>query len=122
MTWAFPAAVREPCLNCGAQPQNGWSFISTRMAAKAADAICLHGTGGTGGMVYRTEENLHGTYYDYDVTSGGETRRTADPYAKACGTNGRRSMAVELERTDPEGWKADRAPSGSREDISMSFM
>ncbi len=67
--------------------------------------------------MYRTEENLHGTYYDYDVTSGGETRRTADPYAKACGTNGRRSMAVELERTDPEGWKADRAPERQREDI-----
>ena len=73
--------------------------------------------GEQGVWVYRTEENLHGTYYDYDVTSGGETRRTADPYAKACGTNGRRSMAVELERTDPEGWKADRAPERQREDI-----
>lgn len=66
---------------------------------------------------YRTKENLHGTYYDYDVTSGGETRRAADPYAKACGINGRRSMAVELEKTDPEGWEADRAPKRQREDI-----
>ena len=73
--------------------------------------------GEQGVWLYRTEENLHGTYYDYDVTSGGETRRTADPYAKACGTNGRRSMAVELERTDPEGWKADQAPERQREDI-----
>lgn len=34
----------------------------------------------------------------------------ADPWAHAAGVNGRRSMVVDLPRTDPEGWDADRMP------------
>ena len=73
--------------------------------------------GEKGVWMYRTEECLHGTYYDYDVSIGHETRRTADPYARACGINSRRSMAVELGRTDPERWESDRAPKRQQEDI-----
>ena len=50
-------------------------------------------------------EELHGVYYDYILEIDGETMRSADPYAKACGLNGGRSMAVNLRRTDPEGWE-----------------
>ena len=49
----------------------------------------------------------HGTYYTYMVRMGDEWTETADPYAKAAGVNGRRSMAVDLRRTDPEGWDRD---------------
>ena len=63
------------------------------------------------------EENLHGTYYDYAVWSGGVRRTTADPYATACGRNGGRSMAVELSRTHPEGWDRDRPPAAQPEQI-----
>lgn len=66
---------------------------------------------------YDTEQELHGIYYDYEVTIEGESRKTADPYAKACGINGKRSMAVNLSKTDPEGWKADRAPERPAENI-----
>lgn len=66
---------------------------------------------------YRTGEELHGIYYDYEVTIEGKTRRTADPYAKACGVNGKRSMVVNLEKTDPEGWRDDKAPERPAENI-----
>lgn len=66
---------------------------------------------------YRTDRELHGMYYDYDVTVYGETRRSADPYAKACGINGKRSMAVNLSKTNPEGWEEDRAPEKTAENI-----
>lgn len=66
---------------------------------------------------YRTGQELHGTYYDYEVTIEGETRRTADPYAKACGINGKRSMAVNLAKTDPDGWETDKAPERPLENI-----
>ena len=66
---------------------------------------------------YRTLRNLHGTYYDFDVTVDGVCRRTADPYARACGVNGSRSMVVELSRTDPEGWEADTAPAHTPEQV-----
>lgn len=64
-----------------------------------------------------SEENLDGLYYDFDVTVDGHTRRTADPYARACGVNGERSMVVDLAATDPEGWENDRAPQQKAEQI-----
>lgn len=66
---------------------------------------------------YRTEENLHGTYYDFTLLTDGGNVVSADPYARACGVNGRRSMAVDLRKTDPEGWELDKAPEYDRERI-----
>jgi len=63
------------------------------------------------------DRDLHGVYYDYEVTVRGETRRTADPYATACGCNGLRSMAVDLSRTDPEGFDRDGPPPAPPENI-----
>ena len=51
--------------------------------------------------------NLHGKYYDYTVTHGKTSKQTADIYARACGVNGKRSMVVNLSKTDPENWKDD---------------
>lgn len=56
--------------------------------------------------------NQEGVYYTYSVTVDGKTRETGDPYAKACGINGWRSMVVDLQRTDPKGWEKDRRPAG----------
>ncbi len=66
---------------------------------------------------FETPENLDGIYYDYDVTVGGETRRTADPYAKACGVNGNRSMVIDLTQTNPLGWDWDFVPERPKENI-----
>lgn len=66
---------------------------------------------------YKTEEYLHGVYYDFLLMIEGEEVRSADPYAKACGVNGNRSMAVDLKRTDPEGWEMDKAPEKEPEQI-----
>lgn len=61
--------------------------------------------------------NCHGIYYDFTVEMDGSSVRTADPYAKACSCNGRRSMAVELKKTDPEGWEKDRRPEEEGEQV-----
>lgn len=53
-------------------------------------------------------ENLKNRYYTYTVTADGRTQETQDVYAKACGVNGRRSMVVDLQDTDPEGWQEDK--------------
>lgn len=66
---------------------------------------------------YHFPENLHGTYYDYQIEREGETLFTADPYARACNCNGARSMVVDLKRTDPEGWEKDEAPVLGTEQI-----
>ncbi|NMM95762.1 pullulanase [Bifidobacterium sp. DSM 109960] len=53
----------------------------------------------------------HGVYYDYLIEfEDGSVTRSADPWARAAGANGRRSMVVDLSRTDPDGWDADKRP------------
>lgn len=81
-----------------------------------------------GAWQHRSAERLAGTYYDYLLTfpasavsnvpsdaiinaaEGTVTIRTADPWAKASGVNGERSMVVDLDSTNPDGWLSDRSP------------
>ena len=53
----------------------------------------------------------HGRYYTFSVTVDGITRETGDPYARAAGVNGVRSMIVDLARTAPSGWERDVRPT-----------
>ncbi len=103
-----------------------WTGTAFRLWAPTAQSVTLRlydtGDGGAcrreislvredkGLWRYATEENWDGTYYDYLITVDGVTRQTADPYARACGLNGTRSMVLDLARTDPEGWAEDKAP------------
>ena len=81
-----------------------------------------------GAWQYRSAERLAGTYYDYMLTFPASavsnvpsdaiinaaestvTIRTADPWAKASGVNGERSMVVNLDSINPDGWLSDRSP------------
>ncbi|MBQ2795509.1 MAG: type I pullulanase [Oscillospiraceae bacterium] len=51
--------------------------------------------------------DLNGIYYTFCVTAKGEEKEAADPYAKAAGVNGNRSMVIDLASTNPEGWEQD---------------
>ncbi len=82
----------------------------------AFETAALH-RGERGVWTYETPRNLDGVYYDYLITAHRATRRAADPYARACGVNGHRSMVVDLRKTDPDGWAQDRAPEKTSEDI-----
>lgn len=48
--------------------------------------------------------DLHGVYYTFNVTNGSSTYEVSDPYAFATGINGLRSMVVDFDRLNPEGW------------------
>ena len=62
-------------------------------------------TRGDRGVWQHTQENCgHGTYYTYTVTTSVGTQEATDPYARAAGVNGNRSMVVDLSTTDPENW------------------
>lgn len=52
--------------------------------------------------------DLHGVYYTYVVQNGNISTETQDVYSKATGVNSSRSMVVDLERTNPEGWEFDK--------------
>ena len=104
-----------------------------RLWAPTAQKVLLHlydaGSGGQclqtvplcskekGTWEHRTEQNLDGVYYDYEVTVQNKVYRTQDPYGKACGVNGRRSMVLDLKRTDPAGWEKDKAPAYTPEQV-----
>ena len=47
-------------------------------------------------------------YYTYLVTCDGQTKETQDVYSRATGVNGNRTMVVDLDSTDPEGWSSDK--------------
>ena len=113
-----------------------WSPASTRFAlwAPTARQVALHlyedGAAGSPLLTLElsrgqrgvweavAEGDLDGRYYDFSVTdSDGITRRTADPWARACGRDGARSMVIDLRRTDPEGWAGDTPPARGPEDI-----
>ncbi|MBE6822614.1 MAG: type I pullulanase [Ruminococcaceae bacterium] len=51
--------------------------------------------------------DLDGVYYTYEISNFGVSTETADPYAKAAGVNGRRSMVVDLSKTNPPRWEND---------------
>ena len=49
----------------------------------------------------------HKTYYTYTVTTAAGTETATDPYCRAVGLNGNRSMVVDLGLTDPADWTDD---------------
>ena len=51
--------------------------------------------------------DLNGIYYTYLVTVNGKTNETRDVYSTACGVNSKRSMVVDLNSTNPDGWNND---------------
>ena len=69
----------------------------------------VHGAHGVWSVWLPGEQ--HGRYYTFAVTVDGITRETGDPYARAAGVNGVRSMIVDLARTAPSGWERDVRPN-----------
>ena len=102
--WAPTAS--EVTLNL--YPDGGKSAAQRRVLMEKADR---------GLWLHDESVRLDGMYYDYDVTVDGDTQRTQDPYAKACGVNGLRGMVVNLADTDPLGWAQDKAPAKPAEDV-----
>ncbi|WP_258175724.1 type I pullulanase [Bifidobacterium callitrichos] len=89
-------------------------------AVESAEPLETHELtpGADGTWLVRCDGVGHGDYYDYLVRfPNGETHRTADPWARAAGVNGRRSMVVDLARTDPDGWADDRRPHIAAKDL-----
>lgn len=64
-----------------------------------------------GTWVGEKEGDLAGKYYKYSVDFADSSAVTCDPYARSAGLNGARSMIIDLDSTDPEGWAEDKNPN-----------
>lgn len=96
--WAPTASkVAVKLYKTGSSTEEGAQDISTTAMTKGEKGVWSVKLTGD-------KKNL---YYTYLVTIDGVTRETADVYAKAAGVNGNRSMVVDLDSTDPEGWDKD---------------
>lgn len=94
-----------------------WSPVST-----SVDLLLYAGErGGVGRMVSmrrgnfgvwwaEVAGNLDGKFYCYRYNSYGALRTAPDIYARAASADLTRSMVVDLARTNPAGWRADRSP------------
>lgn len=71
----------------------------------------------TGVWSVYVRESLHGMYYDFAVTIDGVTNLTGDPYARAAGINGARSMVIDMRKVNPEDWWQDKAPAPTAETV-----
>ncbi len=56
------------------------------------------------------EGDLDGVYYTYEVHTPDGVFCSHDPYAKACGVNGHRSMVIDLAKTNPDGFADEDRP------------
>jgi pullulanase len=60
----------------------------------------------------KVKGNLEGKYYTFQVRVNNTwLAESPDPYAKAVGVNGKRGQVVDMKKTNPEGWEADKRPA-----------
>lgn len=101
---------------------------SFRLWSPAASSVKLHlyekGNGDNLIASYRMKRSENGTwtytisgdrknrYYTFQVQQQGSWKQEKpDPYAKAVGVNGHRSMILDMSETDPTGWENDQRPA-----------
>lgn len=106
-TWKVwsPAAskVQLKLYKTGTDRENGAGVIGTYDLTKGSSSVWSKTLTGDYKNVYYTylitAKNVAGTVV---------TNETQDVYSKAVGANGNRSMVVDLDSTDPEGWNNDK--------------
>ena len=94
----------------GSDREEGAANLGTTQMEKLMD-----GEKWTGVWTVTVDGDIVNTYYTYTITnpdhiyhsSGFVTHETQDIYSHAVGVNGDRSMVVDLDKTDPEGWNDD---------------
>ena len=91
-------AVMLKLYNTGTDAESGAGVVGTYEMEKNAT---------TGVWSLKLDGDFKDVYYTYMLTIDGTTTETQDPYATAVGANGERSMVVDLDATDPEGWEDD---------------
>ncbi len=99
-TWSPEAtSVQLKLYKTGSDNEAGAGVIGTHNLTKNST---------TGVWSLTLSGDFKDVYYTYIVTVNGKTNETQDIYAKAVGVNGNRSMVVDLDSTDPEGWDTDK--------------
>lgn len=98
-TWSPEASsVQVKLYKTGSDNESGAGVIGTHNMQKNST---------TGVWSLTLSGDFKDVYYTYLVNVNGKTNETQDIYSKAVGVNGNRSMVVDLDSTDPDGWATD---------------
>ena len=106
-TWKVwsPAAtkIELKLYKTGSDRENGAAVLGTHTMTKGTSSV----------WSVKLNGDYKNVYYTYLVTAKNVagtvvTNETQDVYSKAVGVNGNRSMVVDLDSTDPEGWNSDK--------------
>ena len=98
-TWSPEAtSVKLKLYKTGSDSESGAGVIGTYDLTKDST---------TGIWSITLNGDYKDVYYTYIVDVNGSTNETQDVYSKATGVNGNRSMVVDLDSTDPEGWDSN---------------
>lgn len=106
-TWKVwsPAAtkIQVKLYKTGTDRENGAGVIGTYNLTKGTSSV----------WSTTLQGDYKNVYYTYLVTAKNVagtvvTNETQDVYSKAVGANGNRSMVVDLDSTDPDGWNNDK--------------
>ncbi len=99
-TWSPEAtSVQVKLYATGSDSESGAAVLGTYSMTKNST---------TGVWSVTIQGDLKNYYYTYLVNVKGSLNETQDIYSKAVGVNGNRSMIVDLDSTDPEGWENDK--------------
>lgn len=99
-TWSPEAtSVKVKLYKTGSDSESGAGVIGTYPLTKNST---------TGVWSTTLTGDYKDVYYTYIVTVNGSVKETQDVYSKAVGVNGNRSMVVDLDSTDPDGWNTDK--------------
>ncbi len=100
-----------------------WSPVATSVelflfdnAADGPTDILDMKRGSAGVWYFSAPGDLHGKYYQYRLKSYGETRVAADINAYAAGGDSKRSVVVNLAKTNPQGWSIPKGQSRPQTD------
>jgi pullulanase len=66
--------------------------------------------GEKGTWTAKLKGNHKGVFYTYKVKIGGKWTEAVDPYVRAASVNGDKGAVVDLNETNPKGWKEDKKP------------
>ena len=96
----------------------------TKKAALSDSPLVIYPMEYSGQGVYSatvTDFNLAGYYYTYVFYYGDGKHEGPDPYATACGVNGKRSAIVDFSKTNPEGWDSVAFPAFKRPNEATAY-
>lgn len=95
--WSPAAHLVELALYAEGDGENQLEVIPMKKGKRGIWEVSVH-------------KDLEGVYYTYRINTGKGFEEVMDPYAKACGVNGKRGMVVDLIKTNPKGWENHKRP------------